>query len=843
MCTKGQSDMGVRTADLKVLTSKTIVIMTAVAVMFSFITVPVSASATTTVVSVAAYGATGNDTTDDTAAFQNAINAAPAGGGVTIPAGTYILGQIKVTKPLDIAGVGATSILKLRNGANQTLLAIDNTDHVTVRDLAIDGNISGQTSGYPHGIQFSSTTDSTVIRVDIRNCEKSAVSVYDGSDRVSVTNSRFDNNENDVEIHSSAYNYCANNFATNTQYESWVSYEQVGGPGKAHHNTIVNNTSNGGYCGINIERSHDDLVQGNTVQNTKWGIMVQGRDSTYSYNATVVDNVLVGGPNSIQWGITAENPSHSNTIARNTVTNWVGTPLNIQSDDSVFEGNVIDSPKAVAIKSGNVIVRNNTFKNSTEVGVLFSAAVSDVVFEGNSVVGAAEEGVLVLDPVTRLTFVRNTITGNGTSAPGTLDGIYSLVTWTDSVFVGNKVYNGSVATQKHPVTIPDGAALAAADNDLRGLSASALPAAAAGAKVAVAAPVAEAGTWACTASGRPGTWTQTVVTPQPEPEPAPTPDPTPVDTTPVVQTPVQGTDRYSTSVAVSQEAYPNGADVVIIATGSDWPDALGGATLAAAVDGPILLTKKSELPAVVLAEVVRLGATHAIILGGKSVVGPAVEAKLLTVVQSVERIAGTDRYKTASAIAKASVAAPDSGYDGTVLVATGRSFADALAASPMAAAEGMPLLLVGPEGIAGLQSTLNELGVTNVIVLGGAGAVSRSIEGALVVRYGAENVTRLAGADRYATAATVASWAVANTDLGWNGVAFATGANFPDALSGGVLQALDGSVLLLTPGDHLNNNAKACLTGNRADIDSVKYLGGQGALANSVRNAVASALR
>ncbi|MHB8706020.1 MAG: cell wall-binding repeat-containing protein [Coriobacteriia bacterium] len=829
--------MGVRTADLKVLTSKSIVIMTAIAVMFSFITVPVSASATAAAISVADHGATGNDTSDDTAAFQAAINAAPSGGSVFIPAGTYVLGQVKVTKPLEIAGVGATSVMKLRTGANQTLLAIDDTDHVTVRDLAIDGNVAGQTSGYPHGIQFSSTTDSTVIRVDIRNCEKSAVSVYDGSDRVSVTNSRFDNNENDVEIHSSAYNYCADNFATNTQYESWVSYEQVGGPGKAHHNTIVNNTSNGGYCGINIERSHDDLVKGNTVQNTKWGIMIQGRDSTYSYNETVIDNVLIGGANSIQWGITAENPSHGNTIARNSVTDWGGTPLNIQSDDSVFEGNIIDSPKAVPIKTGNVIVRNNSFKNSTEAGVLFSAAVSDVVFEGNTVSGAAEEGVLVLDPVTRLTFVRNTITGNGTSAPGTLDGLYSVGTWTASSFLGNKIYNGSAATQKRPVTIPDGSTVAVAANELSGLGSAALPAAAAGAEVAVAAPVAEAGTWACTTSGRPGVWSRSVVAPQPEPAP------TPVDTTPVVQTPVQGTDRYSTSVAVSQEAYPDGADVVIIATGSDWPDALGGATLAAAVDGPILLTKKNELPAVVLSEIVRLGARHAIILGGKSAVGPAVEAKLLTVVETVERIAGTDRYKTAAAIAKASVATSGSTYDGTVLVATGRSFADALAASPMAAAKGMPLLLVGPDGIAGLQPVLTELRATNVIVLGGAGAVSRSIEGALVVRYGATNVTRLAGADRYATAATVASWAVANAALGWNSVAFATGSNFPDALSGGVLQALDGSVLLLTPGDHLNNSAKACLTGNRAAIDTVKYLGGQGALGNGVRSAVVNALR
>ncbi len=837
--------MKITAVEFKDYTKQAIVLMTAVAVMFSFITVPVAASAVSTAVSVADFGANGTDTADDTAAFQNAINAAASGGAVTIPVGTYILGQIKVAKPLEISGMGATSILKLRSGANQTLLAINNTNNVTVRDLAIDGNISGQTSGYPHGIQFSATTDSIVTRVDIRNCEKSAVSVYDGSDRVSVTDSRFDNNENDVEIHSSAYNYCADNIATNTQYESWVSYEQVGGPGKAHHNTIVNNTSNGGYCGINIERSHDDLVQGNTVQNTQWGIMVQSRDSVYSYNETVIDNVLIGGSNSTMWGITAENPSHSNVIARNSVTNWGGTPLNIQSADSVFEGNIIDSPKAVPVKTGNVIIRNNVFRNSHEVGVLFTDAVSDVVFEGNTVTGAAEEGVLVLEPVTRLAFVRNTITGNGSSASGTLDGLYSVATWTDSAFLGNTITNPQgVSAQKHPVTIPEGSDVAFAANQLAGTNASVLPAAVSGATVTVSNRVAESGIWGCTASGRPGTWTlqQTIPTELPDPTPEPAPVPVP-ESRKITQTSVQGADRYATSVAISQAAYPDGADVVIIATGSNWPDALGGATLADAVDAPILLTAPNKLPATVIAEIRRLGATKAIILGGKSAVSANVETALRGLVATVERIGGTDRYATATAIAKASVAAIGTSYDGTVLLATGNTFADALAASPMAAAKGWPLLLVGPRGLAGIQSTLDSLGATDIVILGGTKAVAAGVQSELAARYSTGNVTRLAGANRYATSAAIATWAVANADLNWNDLAVATGENFPDALSGGVLQALDGSVLLLTTGTRLNADTKSCLTKNLAEIDSVKYLGGQSALGAGVRTAVVSALR
>ncbi len=839
MCIKGQVHVSIRTTGLKVYASKVVILMTALAVIFSFVSIPV-ASAAGASVSVADFGANGSDTSDDTTAFQNAINAAVSGGTVTIPAGTYILGQVRITKPLEIAGVGASSVLKLRSGANQTLLAIANTNNVTVRDLAIDGNISGQTGGYPHGIQFTATTDSTVTRVDIRNCEKSAVSVYDGSDRVSVTNSRFDNNENDVEIHSSAYNYCAENYATNTQYESWVSYEQTGGPGKAHHNTIVNNVSIGAYAGINIERSHDDLVQGNTIENARWGIMVQGRDSTFSHNETVVDNILIGGPNSTQWGITAENPSHTNTIARNSVSGWLATPLNIQSADSVFEGNTIsDNRKAVAVKTSDVIVRNNVFEGSDEVGVIFGDTLSDVVFEGNTVSGSAEEGVLVLEPLTRFAFVRNTITGNGASASGTLDGVYSVATWIDSALLGNTITNpAGVSAQKHPVTIPGGSTVAVADNQMSALSAALLPTGTSGKTITVSSFVAESGIWACTASGVPGTWTLREAIPTTEPAPVPT-----SETRTISQTSIQGDDRYSTNVAVSKAAYPDGADVVIVATGENWPDALGGATLANAVSGPILLTKRNQLPSVVLAEIRRLGATQAIILGGTSAVSAGVEAALMSELESVRRIGGSNRYATAAAIAKASVEALGGTYDGTVLCATGSNFADALAASPLAAAKGWPLVLVGPDGIAGITGTLDAIGANNAIILGGTKAVPAKVETALIARFGAGEVTRIAGANRYATSAAIAEWAVTNAGLGWNNLAVATGENFPDALAGGVLQAVDGSVLLLTTSKNLHSDIRATIYGSRTEITAVKYLGGQSALASSVRIAVAGALR
>lgn len=818
---------------LRARKGKTVIILTAIAVLCSLLTTPALATATVTTVSVKDFGATGNGSTDDTAAIQRAIDAVPAGGTLSIPAGTYLVGRIRVTSPMSIVGVGTDSLLRLRSGANTTLLSITDTRDVAVSDLAIDGNLTGQTGGYPHGIQFTRTTDSSVTRVDIRNCEKSAVSVYDGSDRVSVTYSVFYNNENDVEIHSSAYNYCANNYAENTQYEAWVSYEQVGGPGKAHHNTIVNNISVGAYAGINIERSHDDVVQGNTIENAQWGIMVQGRDSTYSYNTTIADNILRGGANSIRWGITVENPSHDNVIARNTVSGWHGTPLNIESANTLFEGNIItDNDKAVPVKSSNVIVRNNVFRNSGEVGVQFTAAAHDVVFEGNLIEGSAEEGVLILEPMTRLAFLRNEIKGNGSNASGAFDGVHSIAQWNDSAFMGNRIYNVSgMPAQNYPVNLRDGSTIAVAGNELSGLRGAQLPTAATGSKVTVAAAVSEIGVWTCTAGGRPGVWTLSE------------PGVLAVPNTDIKQLAIQGSNRFATNVAVSQAAFPNGADVVLIATGANWPDALGGATLAAAAGGPILLAGRDGLPSVVLSEIRRLGATRAIILGGESAVGAAVERTLRSELASVSRIGGSSRYDTAAAIARASVKTLGASYDGTVLLATGSNFADALAVSPITAAKGWPLLIVGPGGISDLQPRLDALGVNEIVVLGGTNAVPASVEAALKARYGSGQVTRLNGANRYATSSAIANWAVNDAGLQWDDVAIATGENFPDALAGGVLQGLDGSVLLLTPGTYLHADTRLSLAGNRADISSVKYFGGQTAVSQTVRNSVVSALQ
>jgi hypothetical protein len=70
----------------------------------------------------------------------------------------------------------------------------------------------------------------------------------------------------------------------------------------------------------------------------------------------------------------------------------------------------------------------------------------------------------------------------------------------------------------------------------------------------------------------------------------------------------------------------------------------------------------------------------------------------------------------------------------------------------------------------------------------------------------------------------------------------ATGANFPDALSGGAVMALLGGPMLLTNPTTLNAHPQAFLTENRGTIDAAFIFGGGGAVSYVVDGQVAAAI-
>jgi len=91
---------------------------------------------------------------------------------------------------------------------------------------------------------------------------------------------------------------------------------------------------------------------------------------------------------------------------------------------------------------------------------------------------------------------------------------------------------------------------------------------------------------------------------------------------------LSGSDRYDTGVEISKDAFAGGSTRVYVATGLNFPDALAGAAAAGWCGAPVLLVPGTSVPASVSAEIIRLGASQIIVLGGAGVVSLTVEAEL-----------------------------------------------------------------------------------------------------------------------------------------------------------------------------------------------------------------------
>ncbi len=312
---------------------------------------------------------------------------------------------------------------------------------------------------------------------------------------------------------------------------------------------------------------------------------------------------------------------------------------------------------------------------------------------------------------------------------------------------------------------------------------------------------------------------------------------------------IAGIDRIKTAVEASEKAYPDGAVYAVVATAYNWPDALGGAALAGMLKGPLLLTNPNSLSVDVQAELGRLDVSKVYILGGDAAVSATVEDQIKATVLSgiTERLYGDNRYRTSEAIATEVVELKNAngGYDGTAFVATGQDFPDALAASPIAAANVWPIYLTPPDTLqAGTFATMLDNGSNHGYILGGTSAVSAAVASALEVMSplppGA--FTRIDGANRYQTAANIAEAGFEDMGMLWSRPAIAVGTNYPDSLAGGVLQGSDYSLLLLTPSTGLNSYAAAALAANRDSIYEMRFLGGTTVLPRSVRDSAMALL-
>jgi hypothetical protein len=302
---------------------------------------------------------------------------------------------------------------------------------------------------------------------------------------------------------------------------------------------------------------------------------------------------------------------------------------------------------------------------------------------------------------------------------------------------------------------------------------------------------------------------------------------------------LQGSDRFGTAGAISMLIWATAtnpgdaradANAVVLSRSDTFADAVSGSALAAAKQGPLLLTSPTTLTTATDTEITRvLGQSNTAktvyLLGGTGAISQAIEDELATR-YTVKRLSGANRFQTSISIANE--IDPNPSY---VLAATGANFPDALSAGTAAGAYDYPGST--QTGVVVLTDDA-KLPTDTMTYLDTWAAKSTAIAvigvgGQAVAATNKYDPVALGGANRYETAIFVAQ-----VMFGEGNVAGVTiGANWPDALAGGALLGTLGGPLLLTTGTGPVFDETQWEIGNLAGSVDTAYIFGGGVPASN----------
>lgn len=370
-------------------------------------------------VSVKSYGATGNGTTDDTAAINNAINAVGAAGGgvVYFPQGTYLTsGTLTIAYDgVRLVGDGkGNTTIKPVTGANFDVIAtgIPATsgaagfirNHIGVEHFKLDcSQMSGTTSGAGNGIHFYGVRYSYIRDCWINSCPNWGI-LLDGdatnfSYSTDIRANRIVNGAAGIMVTFSEESFVTSNnilqanLNTAAQQPVFGTQSNVGYLMRcvAGYTGIIGNVfgSSGTYtsAALQVENSGPTRIEGNRFDQCRYmAIRTTGPNSVIIGNQIgnpssvgSVEGIRVGSDNNVVVGnkfdltngaahftyaiAEAGGPYTSNIIANNgTVAGTSGViSLNATSTAKVY-GNANYNPvgnKAPAVSSSGVAYTNN----------------------------------------------------------------------------------------------------------------------------------------------------------------------------------------------------------------------------------------------------------------------------------------------------------------------------------------------------------------------------------------------------------------------------------------------------------------------------------------------------
>ncbi|MGG1676769.1 glycosyl hydrolase family 28-related protein [Neobacillus sp. NRS-1170] len=351
-------------------------------------------------------GAAGNGYTDDTNAFQTAIDQASknGGGNVYIPAGTYILNSLYLKSNVNLIGENRDLVtLKLTDNANdqeQTrLLNISEVKNVKVQNITFDGNYEKHKKGIEH-MHDIFIWDSNNVLIDYCRMQNAV------ADGISVTGSK--KASNNVII--------SNNILINNHRSNLV-IEQV------NNINIFNNFSKSeiGRPTLHFEPFKEVQLQNAKIYN-----------NTFDTNATEYDSIqIMGGTDSGRFhGIEFHNNIVKGKNTRITITRTVDAKIKnndittkdvniwFQNDNLALYKNIINTKNGVLIEGeygksvGTEIYDNKITTDNTAIAIRTDSI--DTLIKGNTFIGEGNKDAIFLwalrASIQKTHFINNTFT-------------------------------------------------------------------------------------------------------------------------------------------------------------------------------------------------------------------------------------------------------------------------------------------------------------------------------------------------------------------------------------------------------------------------------------------------
>lgn len=191
-----------------------------------------------------------------------------------------------------------------------------------------------------------------------------------------------------------------------------------------------------------------------------------------------------------------------------------------------------------------------------------------------------------------------------------------------------------------------------------------------------------------------------------------------------------GQDRYDTARLLANYATtwsgstPNYPDVVYVANGTTFADALSGGAAAALDGAPLLLTPRDHLDDWTASALAQINPAKIVALGGTGAISTTTFGQLKGYAGTAVRVGGVDRYDTSARLSRATF--PVATDAAEVFLTNGLAYPDALGATPAVGVLGdVSLLLTKPSCVpAQPYAEVSRIQPGYITAIGGSAAVS-----------------------------------------------------------------------------------------------------------------------